>query len=508
MHSFYKLNPVRHAYDSGIALLLLGSKALKVLCILVLVFICQHAFAQEPFKIAANGKINQAIDISGTRAIFKVEAEDQTMRALIYELDSGEWQQTASLAPGREDFEVRSVAIQDKWAVVSGLTSVLVFEYNGESWVKNAELTGTDTQWDDEFGKSVAISGNQLIVGAPAEKVNGESSGAVYVYKYLNNKWVKTGKLTASDAGAYYAFGSSVAIEKGLAVVGAAVHQAAYVFEYNRDAESWQETTKLTGYKGDYSYFGQSVAIEGKRIFVGEPGANALGNSDELINGSVHVYEYRAKHWAKSTTIESPKGNDLTTLKENLGVEGDYFGTSLDVKDNKLVIGADRDNAVYIFKYNGYQWENMNEFSVTAPTDTMYVFGEQFGSKVAISGNNVIAASTYGSFAYTFEIEKPTPKPALQIMGPSKDEISVNIFPNPVAEVLNIHLNKPVTGEVQIQLLDQLGRLVYKKKVNVLDSKEILGIDLNEKRSIEAGTLFLTIQTPLGYDKVVRLVKK
>ena len=73
----------------------------------------------------------------------------------------------------------------------------------------------------DEFGSTVALSGNSVIVGAP----NPSSLGAAYVFAEPTNGWITThkhqGKLTVPDETANSNVGGSVSISGSTSVVGA-----------------------------------------------------------------------------------------------------------------------------------------------------------------------------------------------------------------------------------------------------------------------------------------------
>ena len=67
--------------------------------------------------------------------------------------------------------------------------------------VQEAELTASDGAAGEQFGSSVSISGNALVVGAPYAAIGGNSDqGAVYVFTNSSSGWTQTAKLTASAA--------------------------------------------------------------------------------------------------------------------------------------------------------------------------------------------------------------------------------------------------------------------------------------------------------------------
>ena len=163
-----------------------------------------------------------------------------------------------------------------------------VFTKPASGWAdsyETADLTASDGAMGDMLGGSVSISGNTVVAGAANAKVGASSGqGAVYVFTESGSVWAnmtQTAKLTASDGAAGDEFGSSVSISGNTVVVGAAVRRsaqgAAYVF--TQTGSRWANTTKsakLTasnGAAGDS--FGSSVSIGGNTVLVGAAVADA-----------------------------------------------------------------------------------------------------------------------------------------------------------------------------------------------------------------------------------------
>jgi hypothetical protein len=163
---------------------------------------------------------------------------------------------------------------------------------------QDAKLTSSDGSNFDHFGYSVAISGDTIVVGAPSHTIGtNPGQGAAYVFVKSALGWVdatETAKLIASDGLVAHAFGISVAIEGGTAVVGSNFDQvganvnqgAAYVFV--EPAGGWAgaltEQAKLTASDGSTgSHFGSSVGISGDMVVVG-----AFGH--DTFRGSAYVF--------------------------------------------------------------------------------------------------------------------------------------------------------------------------------------------------------------------------
>ena len=145
------------------------------------------------------------------------------------------WSEQAKLtAPAGADEFGRSVAVSQDTVIVGaggngedfmGSGSVHVYMRSDQSnttWTEQATLKASDGNSDDRFGSSVSISGNALVVGSYHSDDNGVDSGSVYVFVRLSSTtWTEQAKLTAFDAASNDNYGVSVAIDQQTIVVGA-----------------------------------------------------------------------------------------------------------------------------------------------------------------------------------------------------------------------------------------------------------------------------------------------
>ena len=164
--------------------------------------------------------------------------------AYVFEHVGGVWLETEKLVASDRwngDWFGFNVSISDKIVIgapkedhgasggntANNAGSVYVFELDGGVWTETAKLTSSDREENDEFGRSTAISGNTLIVGAQFEDEdlfggnNAASSGSAYVYELVGGSWTEISKLVASDRGADDRFGSSVDISGNKVIIGA-----------------------------------------------------------------------------------------------------------------------------------------------------------------------------------------------------------------------------------------------------------------------------------------------
>ncbi len=136
----------------------------------------------------------------------------------------------------------------DNSASVSG--AAYVFTRSGEVWSQQAYLKASNTEVGDQFGYSVAISGDTIVVGAWNEDSNAtgvdgngadnsaSQSGAAYIFTRSGGVWSQQAYLKASNTEADDWFGS-VAISGDTIVVGS----------YNEDSNS----TGVNGNQGNNS---------------------------------------------------------------------------------------------------------------------------------------------------------------------------------------------------------------------------------------------------------------
>jgi hypothetical protein len=267
--------------------------------------------------------------------------EVMTGSAYVFEYGEGDWSQVAKLIAddGAEgDFFGASVAISGDYAVVGaiydGPGSVYVFErqFDGE-WVQAQKLTASDGEAFDQFGNSVAVSGNVIVVGARDDDDQGWASGSAYVFeRSARGHWSQVAKLLASDGRFLAGFGYSVSVSGTFALIGAYGADgpggwtgAGYVFERAGDG-MWVEVEKLLAADGeDSDIFGCAVGLDGDVALIG-----ARGDSDHATAaGSAYVF----------VRGQGATWSEVAKLVGDEGEAWDHFGNSVAVSGNIGVVG-------------------------------------------------------------------------------------------------------------------------------------------------------------------------
>jgi len=267
---------------------------------------------------------------------------------------------------------------------------------------QTAKLTASDGQAYNEFGGSVSIDGNTLVVGAFNATVGGKGQqGAAYLFTKPVSGWAnatQVAKFTASDGAAGDSFGSSVSISGNTIVVGAweaaiganSEQGAAYVF--TKPVTGWSnmaQTAKITASDGKaYDDFGSSISISGNTVVVGAPNATVGANSQQ---GAAYVFTKPVSGWAKMSQTAKLTASD--------GAAGDVFGMSVAISGNTIVVGADyatigansQQGAAYVFTEPASGWANITQTTKLTAADGQA--GDFFGISVSISGNTIVVGS-------------------------------------------------------------------------------------------------------------------
>ena len=305
-------------------------------------------------------------------------------------------------------------------------------------WSQQAYLKASSTESNDQFGWSVALSGDTLAVGAVVEDsnatgVNGDESnnlaggsGAVYVFtRDVNNQWSQKAYLKASNTGAADLFGYRVSLSGDTLAVGAvgedsnatgvngdqsnnfAVSSGA-VYVFARDVNnqwSQQAYLKASNTEPDDN-FGYSFALSGDTLAVGarlEDSAATGVNSVELNNlagdsGAVYVFTRDLSTWSQQAYIKASNTDFGDRFGNYVALSGDTLAVGARLEDsNATGVNGDESNnlaqssgAVYVFTRDaGNQW-SQQKYLKASNTD----IGDQFGFSVALSAGTLAVGAT------------------------------------------------------------------------------------------------------------------
>jgi len=426
-----------------------------------------------------------------------------------------------------------------------------VFENQGGTWNQVHKLVASDENSNGSpvnFGSSVAISGAHIIVGAPNKHLEGNdpllSVGAVYMFE-TNGNFIN--KILVSDPNTlgYDNFGHSVAISGNYAIVGVPRKNhydpfrddvgAAYILK--RENNVWSEVQKIVDSdEVSHDNFGHSVSIDGDYAIVGVPGDDYDANDNHggqfwISSGAAVVFENIGGTWTLAQKIVACDRD-----------QSDYFGSSVSISGDNAIIGApgedddDQGNNCQWNNYvegagSGYVFENISgtwiqEQKIYA-SDRSYSNG--FGHSVAISGTYaIVGVPNHGCVtppfgfgcgegaggSYLFGTPPPpdppdiTPKDRYTISdnnnadhkkGDKEQEIEIqafdeatmgteiSLYPNPNQGRFVIELGATYKA-LKVEVTDVTGKLISSKQIK---EANMVPMEINQP----AGAYLITIST-------------
>ena len=362
--------------------------------------------------------------------------------------------QQAKLSPGSpatNQLFGRIIAAYGDWAVFgqpnktigtnSEQGAVYVYLRSGSSWSLMQTLTASDGASGDNFGCSVVLNQNSMIIGAYGKNAAaGNDVGAVYVFGRVGSLWTETQKLTPNDGQANSRFGMSVAINSNTIFVGAShastpiSTNAGAVYTFTLSGFTWVQQQKLTAFDATAQVgFGGNISVSGTSLAV----TTSYSPFNNTPPGAIYLFTQSAGIWFYQQKLTSPNpqsppsaqygraismsGNTLAVVGEigfvwekvyvyvlsggtwvlqqtvtSPDEESTAFGSNLALEENRLVIGCEQDvilsaqdrGSAYVYERNGTVW-NLRQKLIAADG----VATDRFGDNVALSGNTIIVGA-------------------------------------------------------------------------------------------------------------------
>jgi len=285
-----------------------------------------------------------------------------------------------------------SVAITQDYAIVGAsretIASGAAYVYNKDgqgNWAYAQRLAATDPNEGAEYGGGVKFSEDFLVVAAGRANIDAvQRAGALYVYDHINNNWEFSTKLVAADFSDDAKLGmnpTSLDVAGNTIVAGAPGDNlwTGSVYVFTKVGGVWTETQKIFSPTPQASdVFGIGVSISGDYLVIGaNEVAGRKGAAYVYLKNSNGQYEY------VQTLMASDAAND------------DFFGTSVSIASDQMVVGAYGANAeqgaAYVFERNGQGvWEEVQKL-VGNPSGE----GTQFGWSTDIQQSHIIVSAPH-----------------------------------------------------------------------------------------------------------------
>ncbi len=272
-----------------------------------------------------------------------------------------------------------------------------VFVRSGGSWVQQAKLQAGDGASGDEFGYSVAISGDTIVVGSWRSNAPTSNSGAAYVFTRTGTTWTQQQKLTASDGAADDEFGISVAVSGNTIAVGShradqpsGSGDAGAVYTFNRSGTVWTQTQKLipNGAPLFSDFLGFSVALSGETLVAGASGDQDPARTNR---GTVYVYSRNGGTWSQQQKLivpDNPNNPPSTQLGSSVAIDGDTIVSG--ALGDTPTTGQPNHGSAYIFVRNGTNWSLQQKLNSSDGATSDF-----FGWSVAVRGDTVAVGARF-----------------------------------------------------------------------------------------------------------------
>ena len=236
------------------------------------------------------------------------------------------------------------------------------------------KLGPSDPGGRDFFGSNVAVEGDVAVVGANET----DGHGAAYVFERKNGTWTQRAKLVAADRVGDAQFGENVKIVGNTIAVGAPNDRngTGAVYSFQKTGDVWTQQAKLTAsdateqaFFADIIALGQDMLVSGADLSV-VPGVGTAG--------AVYVFRRSGTVWTQDAKLIDP----------NPTLGGAFGSGTANVDRDTLAIGASGDQAsgiLYLFTRSRGVWAVQSQLLPSSPEA-----GQSFGLNIDTDGNSIL----------------------------------------------------------------------------------------------------------------------
>ncbi len=353
-------------------------------------------------KDRATEMFGYSIAMSGNYAVIGAPGYNNDRgRAYLYEFSGGAWNPVAVLSPsdplnGAGEFG-KSVAMQGDTIIVSAPRSsssyyskLYLFAKPAAGWVDTTESAqiALPSRKTDAVGISMSWVGDDLVTGVLTTRTK-SMDGMAYVLHRTADTFSVVDSIFPPVPTAFANFGKAVAVENDVMVIGEpGYNKPGRAYLYERSGGVWALTdTLLASEESNYSDFGASIAISNGVIAVASP------YLPSNTHGGVFVFENSGSAWVETAKLTF-KGNN-----HNGGLMGN---SGLAFEGNHIVVGVPGYYYTYpetkvgttvLFKKPAGGWAN--DTTGVELSSITQIQDDEFGFSVAAANGRVLSSSIY-----------------------------------------------------------------------------------------------------------------
>jgi hypothetical protein len=290
--------------------------------------------------------------------------------------------------------------------------------------VQEAYLKASNTDASDQFGTSVSLDGDTLVVGATGEDSaarlfdgnqadnSSRDSGAAYVFRRTGTRWRQVAYLKPGRAALDSWFGASVSVDADTIAVGSRFARvdmrggafstwAGAVHVFRRGGSTWMEEAYLEASNpGARHFFGAHLSLSADTLAVGATGESSAATgvdgeqSDDsaLESGAVYVFRRSGTAWSQEAYLKASNTDALDSFGMGVGLDGDTLAVGAGGERSRATgVGGDqRDDsaenagAVYVFRRSGTTWTQDAYLKASNAAS-----GDWFGWSLSLSGDTL-----------------------------------------------------------------------------------------------------------------------
>ena len=250
---------------------------------------------------------------------------------------------------GSGTFGVRAADKSDKSS--SGSGAVYCYDRIGTSWTPRQFIKAEENKQGAGFGRVVGVTDTDMAISSK------DDFGQVHMYKFIDRRWVFVQTLQSMSVNREKLdFGSLLSIEDSRMIIRSRAiddETKGEVSVYEREDSIWVlKGTIMDEDAGDVS----SISLSGNTIAVGYPkessdsmGVNENINNKSSFSGAVYVYVYEGSNWVKQAFVKSNNTGDDDRFGERVVVKGDELFVSAPREDSSYYLPIELNDNDYLY---------------------------------------------------------------------------------------------------------------------------------------------------------------
>lgn len=289
--------------------------------------------------------------------------------------------------PGTVEYDFgHSISVDSNFMIVGapsragdGVGRAFIYQKSEKNkWIMHKEIVPDMTDWTTDFGSTVVVKGGFILIG---DRFAQNENGMVYAMHYNKNtnSWGAISPISSDNIISHGMFGHAIDINGNRAIIGSRDGNIAIDYVFDKNELDWVENHTFSPLKlQSDGRFGYSVSLLENKVFIGYPGYNQ--------KGEVHIYGLDEGNWKNQQIITNASA-----------VEKSYFGASVDAKNNRLAIGSFNGENVNVYTMDNDAYINSQTLS---PQNYP---GSKFGRSLFLDDKRLIIGATYGQLAYVYD---------------------------------------------------------------------------------------------------------